>query len=107
MIYQISIYKPHSRIAPFEKWFSSLKDNKAKQIIQARLDRAVMGNLGDYKSLGQDVFELRIDYGPGFRVYFSIQGQRILLLLIGGDKKTQSKDITKAKLYLDDWKSYG
>jgi len=106
MIYEINIYKPHNGKPPFEKWFSSLKDKKTKQIIQARIDRAVFGKLGDIKGLGDDVFEFRIDYGPGFRVYFSIQGQNILLLLVGGNKKTQRKDIEKSKLYLKDWKSY-
>lgn len=106
MIYELSIYKPHTGKAPFEKWLTSLKDKKTKQIIQARIDRAVFGNLGDIKGLGEDVFEFRIDYGPGFRVYFSIQGQKILLLLVGGDKRTQSKDIEKAKSYLEDWKRY-
>ena len=67
MIYELSIYKP-----PFEKWLSSLKDKRTKQIIQARIDRAVFGNLGDIKGLGDDVFEFRIDYGSSFRVYFSI-----------------------------------
>ena len=107
MIYELNIYKPHDSKAPFEKRFSSLKDKKTKQIIQARIDRAVLGNLGDIKALGEDVFEFRIDFGPGFRVYFSIQGQKILLLLVGGDKRTQSKDIEKAKTYLKDWKNYG
>lgn len=104
MIYELSIYKPLNGKAPFEKWLTSLKDTKTKQIIQARIDRAVFGNLGDIKGLGDDVFEFRINYGPGFRVYFSIQGKKILLLLVGGDKRTQSKDIEKAKLYLNDWK---
>lgn len=107
MIYELSIYKPHDKKAPFEKWFTSLKDKKTRQIIQARIDRAAFGNLGDVKSVGEDVFEFRIDFGPGFRVYFSIQGQKILLLLVGGEKRTQGKDIEKAKLYLRDWKENG
>lgn len=107
-MYDLNIYKPHGKKAPFEKWFFALKDKKTRHVIQARLDRACFGNLGDIKNLGHDVFEFRIDFGPGFRVYFSIQDQKILLLLIGGDKQTQSKDIEKAKLYLKDWKkSYG
>ncbi len=106
MIYELNIYKPHDGKAPFEKWFSSLKDKKTRQIIQTRIDRAVFGNLGDIKGLGDEVFEFRINYGPGFRVYFSIQGQNILLLLAGGDKRTQDGDIKKAKLYLKDWKNY-
>lgn len=107
MLYELSIYRPHDKKAPFERWFNSLKDKKTQQIVQARIDRAVLGNLGDVKALGGDVFEFRIDFGPGFRVYFSIQGQKILLLLVGGDKRTQSKDIEKAKQYLKDWKGNG
>ena len=106
-IYELCIYKPQQRKAPFDKWFSSLKNKRTRQIIQARIDRAVFGNLGDVKSVGEEVFELRINFGPGYRVYFSIQGQKILLLLVGGDKQTQSKDIDKAKQYLKDWKSNG
>lgn len=107
MIYDLIIYRPFGGKPPFEKWFLSLKDKKTRFIIQSRIDRAVFGNLGDVKSVGDDVFEFRINYGPGFRVYFSIQGQKILLLLVGGDKQTQSRDIEKAKLYLKDWKNYG
>ncbi|MNL16386.1 hypothetical protein D3C87_1374230 [compost metagenome] len=107
MIYDLIIYKPSSGKAPFEKWFLSLKDKKTRQIVQSRIDRAVFGNLGDIKSIGEDVFEFRINYGPGFRIYFSIQGKKILLLLVGGDKQTQSRDIEKAKEYLKDWKSDG
>ena len=107
LIYELSIYKPHDGKAPFEKWFLGLKNKKTRQIIHSRIDRAVFGNLGDVKSLGEEVFEFRIDFGPGFRVYFSVQGQKILLLLVGGDKRTQGKDIEKAKAYLKDWKSNG
>lgn len=103
-IYELSIYKLHEGKAPFDKWFSSLKDKKTRLIIQSRIDRAVFGNFGDIKSLGDDIFEFRIIFGPGYRVYFSIQDQKILLLLIGGDKRTQYKDIAKAKLYLKDWR---
>ena len=107
MFYELNIYKPHNGRAPFEKWLSSLKDRKTQQIIQSRIDRAALGNLGDVKALGEDVFELRIAFGPGLRVYFSIQGQKIFLLLAGGNTQTQSKDIEMAKKYLEDWKSYG
>ena len=105
MTYDLNIYKPHGKKAPFEKWLESLKDKKTRQIIQTRLDRVTFGNLGDVKSVGEDVFEFRIDYGPGFRVYFSFHGQKILLLLMGGEKHSQAKDIEKAKQYLKDWKN--
>jgi len=106
VIYELCIYKSENKKAPFEEWFESLKDKKTQQIIQARMDRAVFGNLGDIKSLGDEVFEFRINWGPGFRVYFSIQGAEILLLLVGGNKKTQTRDVSKAKFYLKEWKNY-
>jgi putative addiction module killer protein len=80
MIYELSIYKPHTGKAPFEKWLTSLKDKKTKQIIQARIDRAVFGNLGDIKGLGEDVFEFRIDYGPGFGCIPQSKGKRFYCL---------------------------
>lgn len=106
-IYELVIFKPLKSKAPFEKWFGSLKSKKTQQIIQARLDRAMFGNFGDFKAVGNNVFEFRIDFGPGYRVYFSIQQQKILLLLIGGNKRTQYKDIEKAKFYLKEWKENG
>ena len=65
--------------------------------ILARLERIKNGNFGDHKSIDQDVSELRLDFGPGFRLYYSIRNQKIVLLLYGGDKSTQSRDIEKAK----------
>ena len=106
-VYELLIYKSNNGKAPFDKWFSSIKDKKTRLIVQARIDRAVLGNLGDVKGLGDDVFEFRINFGPGYRLYFSIQDRKILLLLVGGDKRTQNKDIDKAKLYLKDWKENG
>jgi putative addiction module killer protein len=81
----------------FKKWIRSLKDRIAKSVITARIRRISGGNFGDSKPVGESVFELRIDYGPGFRVYFTRQGQKIIILLCGGNKSTQSKDIESAK----------
>jgi putative addiction module killer protein len=89
--------------SPFEKWFNSFKDRKAKQKIRLRLDRIQLENLGDYKSVGDGVFELRIDYGGGYRIYYGLEGFIIILLLCGGDKSTQKQDINQAKKY---WKDY-
>lgn len=90
---------------PFEEWYSSLKDQKAQAKIKSRLDRVRLGNLGDYRSVGEGVYELRIDYGPGYRVYFGQIGSTIVLLLCGGDKSTQQQDIRKAIEYWTDYRS--
>jgi putative addiction module killer protein len=100
---QIVNYLTENGQSPFEKWFNSLKDRKAKQKIRLRLDRIQLENLGDYKSVGDGVFELRIDYGGGYRIYYGLEGFTIILLLCGGDKSTQKQDINQAKKY---WKDY-
>ncbi len=81
----------------FSKWFDGLKDHRAKARIQARIDRVEMGNLGDVAPVGEGVSELRIFYGPGYRVYFIQRGTVVVILLSGGDKSTQTSDITRAK----------
>ena len=89
----------------FDSWFAKLRDLKAKGIIGSRIDRiATLGNLGDYKSLTGGVYELRIKIGPGYRIYFSKRGNMIVLLLNGGDKSTQSRDIDKAKKLNENYK---
>jgi putative addiction module killer protein len=90
---------------PFDEWFNSLRDRKALVKIDARIRRVKDGNLGDCRSVGEGVFELRIDSGPGYRVYFGQAGATIVLLLCGGDKSTQDRDITQAKLYWADYRS--
>ena len=81
----------------FTKWFDGLKDRRARARIQARIDRVGMGNFGDVAPLGEGVSELRIFYGPGYRVYFIQQGSVVVILLSGGDKSTQNSDIARAK----------
>ena len=82
----------------FTRWLKRLKDVNARARINVRLRRiSLTGNLGDTKSVGDGVYEIRIDYGPGYRVYYSQRGKETLLLLIGGDKSSQQKDIDKAK----------
>ena len=90
---------------PFDNWFDSIRVSKTQTIISKRLDRVRMGNLGDYRSVGGGVFELRIDYGPGYRIYFGQVGTTIVLLLCGGDKSTQIKDIRQAQKYWRDYRS--
>ena len=78
------------------RWFKSLEDRQARGRIDARIRRLSLGNLGDVKPVGEGVSELRIDYGPGYRVYFVQCGEMLVVLLAGGDKKTQARDIKKA-----------
>jgi putative addiction module killer protein len=80
----------------YADWFSGLRDIQAKARINVRIRRLSLGNPGDSKAVGGGVSELRIDYGPGYRVYFSQRGKTIVVLLAGGDKKTQDQDIIKA-----------
>ncbi len=81
----------------FTEWFKSLKDRRAKARIQARIDRVEMGHFGDVAPIGEGVSELRIFYGPGYRVYFVQKDAVVVILLSGGDKSSQKADIAKAK----------
>ena len=80
----------------FRNWRDNLTDLKAKRRIQARIDRVVLGNFGDWKTEAGEVRAMRIDYGPGYRLYYVIRGRRFVFLLCGGDKSTQTADIKKA-----------
>jgi putative addiction module killer protein len=80
----------------FDDWFTKLKDQQAKRRIQVRIDRVEDGNFGDTEPVGEGVSELRFFFGPGYRIYYCKQGQRVVILLAGGDKSTQSKDIKLA-----------
>ena len=85
----------------YSKWFDRLKDGKAKAKIDVRVRRiAAQDHFGDFKPVGDGICELRIDYGPGYRIYYTQRGEEIVLLLIGGDKSTQQSDIKKAKQIL-------
>ena len=83
--------------AEYTQWFASLRDRLAKTRIDIRVRRLSLGNAGDVKPVGEGVSELRIDYGPGYRVYFVQQGIVLIVLLAGGDKSTQDRDIRVAK----------
>jgi putative addiction module killer protein len=88
---------------PFYKWYYSLHDQLRNRISQ-RLTRLSLGNFGDVKSVGEGVHELKIDYGGGYRIYFANDGKDIILLITGGDKDSQQKDIKTAKQYYEDYK---
>ncbi len=100
---ELRVYVTEEGREPFSEWLASLRDIKARAKIRVRLDRVSLGNLGDCHGVGEGVQELRIDYGPGYRVYCAQDGATIVLLLCGGDKSTQAKDIETAKRY---WSQY-
>lgn len=83
----------------FERWFAGLRDRMAVARIKSRIDRLQLGLLGDIKPVGEGVSEMRIDCGPGYRIYFVQRGRELVILLAGGDKHTQSRDIEKALEY--------
>lgn len=85
------------RTPEFDKWLAKLRDGEARARILTRIVRLSLGNPGDVKSVGDGVSEMRVAYGPGYRVYYTQIGERIVILLIGGDKSTQDSDIAKAK----------
>ena len=87
----------------FNKWRTWLKDEQARALIASRLDRLAFGHLGDAEPVGQGVSELRIHHGPGYRIYFQQRGGKIIVLLCGGDKSTQAKDIKIAKHLAQKW----
>lgn len=81
----------------FDKWLAGIRDIPTRARIFHRFDHVRLGNFGDHKNLGDNLFELRFFFGPGYRVYYTIKGERVVLLLCGGDKSTQAKDIARAK----------
>ncbi len=96
-------YQEPDGTVPFRRWLEALKDVRARARIDARLLRVRLGNLGDAKSVGAGVHELRVNYGPGYRVYFGLDGPAVVVLLVGGSDRSQARDITRAKQY---WERY-
>lgn len=107
MEYNIEIYQTDTGKRPFSLWLHNIKDHKTKAKIRLRLDRLEMGNFGQCKSVGNGIYELKIDFGPGYRIYFGKVGLKCVLLLLGGDKSSQDSDILKAKLYFKDYQNRG
>ncbi len=101
--YRLEYYIGDNGNAPFTEWLEDLRDRAAFAKIAIRLDRVQGGNFGMVKALGDGVNELKIDFGPGYRLYYAMSGKTVVLLLIGGDKSTQGKDIETAKSY---WKRH-
>ena len=100
---EIRLFRGPRSQAPFLKWLNSQKDKRTIAIVQSRLNRVRLGNFGDCSPLGGGVEELRIDHGPGHRIYFGRVGKNVVMLLSAGSKSTQSKDIGKARKY---WREY-
>ena len=93
------------RSAMFDRWLSRLRDRQAVDRIVARLLAAEDGHLGDVRSVGRSVSEMRIQYGPGYRIYFITRGAELIVLLCGGDKDSQRRDIERAKRMATEWRS--
>jgi putative addiction module killer protein len=90
-------------LVPFDEWFDSLRDQKMQAAVDVRLARVRAGNFGDSKAVGEGVFELRIALGPGLRIYYGLRGRQIVVLLGGGDKSSQARDIRRAQKW---WRQY-
>lgn len=102
---ELLVYETKTGKLPFQTWLNKLKDRDARATINGRLDRVEMGNFGHSKHLRNGVWELKIDFGPGYRVYFSkLKNDTLVLLLMGGSKKKQEQDIDKAIEFLADFK---
>lgn len=101
---ELRLYRTKGGREPFTNWLESLKDGLGRAHIANRLNRVTLGNYGDYRSVGDGVNELKIHFGPGYRVYFSEQENTIVLLLLGGSKRTQAQDIKKAKQYWSEFR---
>ena len=99
----VEIYLDRDGKAPFSNWVNDLSDLKGRAKVRERIARLRLGNMGDCEPVGEGVSELRIHYGPGYRVYFGQEGKKIVVLLLAGAKRTQKKDIKTAKNF---WKDY-
>jgi len=102
-VYQIEHYLTPEGRDPFAEWLARLADRRARAFTLARVGRMEAGAFGDCKPVGAGVWEARIDYGPGYRVYYARAGDRLIVLLIGGDKRKQQADIEIAAHYWKDW----
>ena len=103
MLYQIEHYQNQAKKTPFVEWLVVLQNIQAKNCILRRINRLQLGNFGDCKPCRNGVWELRIDIGPGYRIYYARSGKQIIVLLCAGDKKSQSADISRACDYWRDW----
>ena len=100
---EIRIYTTSNGRSPYRQWSTRIRDEKLRTAISTRLTRLETGNLGDFKRLNQDLYELRIHYGSGYRIYFGSFQNTVIILLCGGTKGTQQRDITRAQNYWNDF----
>lgn len=103
-VVRVELYATHSGVVPFERWLQGLRDRTTRAKIRVQIDRLSLGNFGRCRYLKAGLGELRIDWGPGYRVYFGRMGATAVLLLCGGDKSTQAQDIRRAEEYWDDYR---
>jgi putative addiction module killer protein len=100
---EIRIFEDEDGKVPFDEWFTGLRDGTARARIETRIDRLACGNFGGCAPVGEGVSEIKADFGPGYRIYFGMDGESLAVLLIGGIKDTQDRDIAVAKRY---WRNY-
>lgn len=103
--HRLLFYQTAAGHRPFADWLAELADANARARIEVRLNRLVLGSFGDCEPVGGGVLELRVSWGPGYRAYFARVGQEVVLLLCGGDKTSQQRDINRAKSYFEDYKA--
>lgn len=104
MFKTIKLYRQQNGRTPYEEWIEDLKDVVGRAKIRIRVERARLGNFGDYRTIGGGIVELKIDYGPRYGIYMGLYGEEVVVLLCGGDKDSQDKDIVKAHDYWEDYK---
>ena len=104
MVRRSIVYKTDAGIEPYTQYVGSLKDREGAAKIRARVLRSEFGNMGDHQSVGRGVIELRIHFGPGYRIYIGLYGQELMVLLGAGDKSSQDKDIRKSMRYWEDYR---
>ena len=100
----VNYYKTPTGKVPAKEWLSAVKDTLTQAILYKRIRQAGLGQLGKTRNVGDGVWDLKIDYGPGYRVYYGINGDELILILMAGSKRTQSADIKKAHAYWIEWK---
>jgi putative addiction module killer protein len=103
-MFSVEYYVTSDNVGVFMRWLKTLRDDQAKTRVIRRIALLERGGLGDCKPLRNGVWELRVDYGPGYRIYYGMVGKTIVLLLCGGDKRTQDRDIANAVAYFEDYK---
>lgn len=102
-MFEVETYLRPNGQDPYAQWLAALADRQARARVLVRVNRMAAGNFGDCKPIAEGVWELRIDWGPGYRVYYAQAGKRLVLLLTGGDKRAQQADIATALTYWNDW----